>query len=243
MNTSCKIIEDLLPLYVDEVCSKESRQLVDGHVAECPKCMKKLKMMGDTCGGKADIKPLRNVGRWLERLRLRTLIKGIVNGVLIMAAIIIGFYFLTQVPVVKISADNVTVSDVCMLSDGNIAFHLYIDDSFDLNRIGADVDDDGILYITPLRTVIEGRRDEYFNEGLFNMYYGVDIHEFDPHEGRYFNPYLDFSFTAGVEPKAVYLRVRGEDILIWEKGMELPAASEEVEDIFIEPYLNMEGNG
>ena len=28
MKTSCKIIEDLLPLYIDDVCSKESREFV-----------------------------------------------------------------------------------------------------------------------------------------------------------------------------------------------------------------------
>ena len=38
MKISCRIIEDILPLYADEVCSEESRALVNEHVAQCEKC-------------------------------------------------------------------------------------------------------------------------------------------------------------------------------------------------------------
>lgn len=36
--THCNIIRDLLPLYVDGVCSVESRELVEDHLARCPAC-------------------------------------------------------------------------------------------------------------------------------------------------------------------------------------------------------------
>ena len=38
MKVTCEIIEDLLPLYVDNVCSKQSRQAVEEHLRECEKC-------------------------------------------------------------------------------------------------------------------------------------------------------------------------------------------------------------
>ncbi len=38
MKTDCEIIRDLLPLYVDEICSEKSRQLVDEHLQECGEC-------------------------------------------------------------------------------------------------------------------------------------------------------------------------------------------------------------
>ena len=38
MKVNCEIIEDLLPLYVDNVCSKQSRQAVEEHLRECEKC-------------------------------------------------------------------------------------------------------------------------------------------------------------------------------------------------------------
>ena len=47
MRLSCKVIRDLLPLYYDKVCSKESSALVEEHLAYCPQCedeLQKLKM-------------------------------------------------------------------------------------------------------------------------------------------------------------------------------------------------------
>lgn len=38
MKLSCEVIKDLLPLYEDEVCSEESRGLVEEHLAECAEC-------------------------------------------------------------------------------------------------------------------------------------------------------------------------------------------------------------
>ena len=38
MKLSCEVIQDLLPLYVDRVCSNDSGKLVEGHMAECEVC-------------------------------------------------------------------------------------------------------------------------------------------------------------------------------------------------------------
>jgi len=45
MKTSCKITKDLLPLYHDEVCSNESRAMVEEHLAECDHCKAELRSM------------------------------------------------------------------------------------------------------------------------------------------------------------------------------------------------------
>ena len=42
---TCKVIEDLLPLYADEICSDDSRTIVEHHVAECNECREKLETM------------------------------------------------------------------------------------------------------------------------------------------------------------------------------------------------------
>lgn len=38
MKTDCEIVRDLLPLYVDDICSEKSRELVDEHLKECADC-------------------------------------------------------------------------------------------------------------------------------------------------------------------------------------------------------------
>ncbi len=40
MKISCEIIKDLLPLYIDDVCSMESKIAIQNHLSECEDCRK-----------------------------------------------------------------------------------------------------------------------------------------------------------------------------------------------------------
>ena len=42
MNYPCSVIQDLLPLYIDGVCSEESRKVIDEHLAGCAACRQLL---------------------------------------------------------------------------------------------------------------------------------------------------------------------------------------------------------
>lgn len=42
---SCNIIIDLLPLYIDDVCSEDSRRMVEEHLKECEDCRREAEMM------------------------------------------------------------------------------------------------------------------------------------------------------------------------------------------------------
>ena len=48
MKLNCNVIRDLLPLYADQICSSESRELVDGHLADCRECSALLQQMCST---------------------------------------------------------------------------------------------------------------------------------------------------------------------------------------------------
>lgn len=45
LKTGCNVIYDLLPLFVDGICSDDSKVLVSEHLAECPHCKKKYEAM------------------------------------------------------------------------------------------------------------------------------------------------------------------------------------------------------
>ncbi len=45
MNISCNIIKDLLPSYIDQICSDESRHAVDEHISTCQTCKAYLETM------------------------------------------------------------------------------------------------------------------------------------------------------------------------------------------------------
>lgn len=47
MQYQCDMIRDLLPLYCDEACSKDSREVVEEHLKECELCSKMLDRMQD----------------------------------------------------------------------------------------------------------------------------------------------------------------------------------------------------
>lgn len=38
MNNKCEIVRDLLPSYIDKICSKESREFVEEHLDSCDRC-------------------------------------------------------------------------------------------------------------------------------------------------------------------------------------------------------------
>ncbi|WP_367566894.1 DUF3955 domain-containing protein [Lacrimispora sp.] len=45
MRITCEIIKDLLPLYHDNVCSEDSRKLIEEHLSTCEKCRDELKQI------------------------------------------------------------------------------------------------------------------------------------------------------------------------------------------------------
>ena len=47
MKITCDIVRDLMPLYVDDVCSDDSRKLIEDHINHCSKCQNELAAMKD----------------------------------------------------------------------------------------------------------------------------------------------------------------------------------------------------
>lgn len=48
IKSSCNIIKDLLPSYLDGICSEETKDLVNGHLAQCRECRSLVRVMQDT---------------------------------------------------------------------------------------------------------------------------------------------------------------------------------------------------
>ena len=41
----CSVIKDLMPSYLDAICSEESRNLVDAHLKNCEQCRAQLELL------------------------------------------------------------------------------------------------------------------------------------------------------------------------------------------------------
>ncbi len=85
---TCKVIEDLLPLYADEICSDDSRTIVEHHVAECNECREKLETMKIKLVSDSDAKAEIEHSKVFKLFHKRYVRLGIIT-LLICAAILI----------------------------------------------------------------------------------------------------------------------------------------------------------
>jgi hypothetical protein len=76
MKISCNVIRDILPLYVENMASQDTRDIVEEHIASCEKCKKRLEEMRtfEEMPVDTDIAPLRNIQNTLRRNKLQTII-------------------------------------------------------------------------------------------------------------------------------------------------------------------------
>ena len=94
MKLSCKVIEDMLPMYYDKVCSEESAALVEEHLKSCPHCsqmLSDLRVGIDIQEQKVDdIKPLKKIQKSYKKMKLGWLIAIICVAILTPIAFIVG---------------------------------------------------------------------------------------------------------------------------------------------------------
>ena len=90
MNKDCAIVRDLLPLYVDEVCSPPSRELVEEHLKTCADCASELQGLRQALPDAALNAEMDGVLRHqAKRFRRRSAIAGaIIGGILLMPVLI-----------------------------------------------------------------------------------------------------------------------------------------------------------
>ncbi|MBP3319916.1 MAG: zf-HC2 domain-containing protein [Ruminiclostridium sp.] len=223
MRMPCDLIQDLLPLYHDEVCSQTSREAVEEHLQDCSTCQKVLDAMGGellTPEEKEEEKELRSLAEWWKKQKKKNHLNAIVYTMFLVVILGVGYYFATWYVYLPISADKIEISHVCQLSDGRISFNSNMEGG--CSSWWCEQDEDGTMYIIPKR--------RFPGTAVFN----------DP---LWWNDRMNFypagyekdstSPLAGFEPDlpitAVYVGPVGKGILVWQEGDVVPQASEEWE--------------
>jgi hypothetical protein len=221
---SCEIIKDMLPLYYDEVCSGDSKKMVEEHLSQCNNCKKELENIKDEIHipknnmieNRTDSNVIKNISTSWKRLRLKSFIKGGIISALLLTVIILGYIGLFKWEITSVATDVVEIRDISEMEDGKIVYYAEINDGYSLNKIKYDLDREGNLYITPLRPIIKKEAEPPY--ALEKGYDFIDIKEQEIFRGK--------------DIRTIYYGTPKDKILIWEKGMELPKASEEVEKYF-----------
>jgi hypothetical protein len=209
---SCDIIQDILPLYCDDVCSLDSKKMVEEHLQECEVCSNifhqlKTECVVDTNQEVENIQKSAMLGKMAHSWKC-SLLKSFIVGITITAVIlsmIFGIYyalFIRQDSMVI--PEQVSVSAYA-LTDEQITFRFELLDGYCGGTIKTYSDENGNLYISILRTVI---KDELSNGETEIMNYGFNLAKKD---------YI-----------AVYYGTPDNCKLLWKQGDLLPAAPQDI---------------
>lgn len=220
MNYPCELIGDLLPLYHDDVCSQESRDAVQQHIAECPSCKQKLKDL-ETAPEPAEMTkeatPLLPIQKKWNREKKKALWKGLSVAIL-MVLIFLGKSILTEWYCIPMGKDDVVLIEQYQASDGCI--QIGYDDLYNLNYYSTaiEVGSDGFGYIEVYRPILAKKTDN-------PTPYATAGNSFDPKSA------FAWLNDAHIPVSKVYLGIKDDpenSILVWEEGMEVrPATAEE----------------
>lgn len=131
----CEIVKDLLPLYIDNICSKESVEEIEEHLKSCESCQATLKnykaeieVEKEVAFDLKDIDPFKKLRADLKRVRITNIVLG---TILSLIAIIIGLLsigeftesdFIPSFNTVRASLDAKSKTE--LLLDGNIKAYM-----------------------------------------------------------------------------------------------------------------------
>ena len=94
MNKDCSIVQDLLPLYAEDMLREETKEYVDGHLAQCEACRAELTALKteDVTPASVSAQPLRDLKRQLRRKKLTAVLLAVALALTLATA---GFAYLT----------------------------------------------------------------------------------------------------------------------------------------------------
>lgn len=96
MNKMCSVIRDLLPLYIEDMVSEDTRAVIDEHLADCPACRAELASLETSPELKPETSaaPLKRLRRDLRKKKIQT----IAVTVAFMAAILLSLFAYVTAP-------------------------------------------------------------------------------------------------------------------------------------------------
>ncbi|MDD7739949.1 MAG: zf-HC2 domain-containing protein [Fusicatenibacter sp.] len=99
-NVSCEVIQDLLPLYCDGVCSEESRKIILAHVQTCEKCKEELRVLNlsvDIPEETTEVEAAAAASKAWKKNKSKAFHKGLILAVLfvvIAMAVLLGSHYM-----------------------------------------------------------------------------------------------------------------------------------------------------
>lgn len=163
----CETCKDLLTLYVDDVCSESSRQLVEEHMQSCDECREAYYAMKGEIEipavekdekDKTDEFKINLKKTWRRFWAKKAVMIGLAS-ILGSAAIVFGVYMLFF-HYYYVPASEIEIKNLCQLVDGRIAFQIVDQNrehSFKKYKFLSDVKggEEGALYLVAENTLFD----------------------------------------------------------------------------------------
>ncbi len=92
MNITCNIIKDLLPLYVEDLVSQDSKALVDDHLCGCDSCRKELEALKQAPKVPVEVETT-SLKRVEDAIRKRKILTAATAMLTLAAVLVTGFIF------------------------------------------------------------------------------------------------------------------------------------------------------
>lgn len=115
MSYPCKLIQDLLPLYYDGVCSNESREIIEEHLSECAECSRIFGEIREADSVSISAAPIHEMQKAdsLKKVKRKILRKQILIAAAALAAVAI-IWFGISIPLKRsvnpAKSENISVS-------------------------------------------------------------------------------------------------------------------------------------
>ncbi|MFC6335193.1 zf-HC2 domain-containing protein [Paenibacillus septentrionalis] len=237
---ACGVVQDILPLYVDKACSEQSNQLVEAHIRECDVCRRMLIEMREDIElppvneqEQQEVKAIQSLAKAWKKSKLIAWLTGVLIATLVCSIVIISYIALSEWVIVPVPAEKFKVTDVYELSDGSISYRLTAVDGFEIHSIVHTYDEFGNSYQLGYRPIVKRKASTEY--GLHNQ-----IIRIKPNEEHTWKLSVSGGGLEGEQPSlevmnhssdqmSWYYGTEDDRILIWEQGMEVPTASEELE--------------
>lgn len=142
MKITCNIIKDVLPLYIENMLSNDSFNMVEEHIEQCQECKTYLEEMRNFNEVPADsnASPLRKMRSTLRKMKIQTAVLSMMLTIMIF---IITIAFLTAPEYIPYRDSSVTINEI-----GNGSVLAIFEETvygYDINRYLTD-DNTGYVY-------------------------------------------------------------------------------------------------
>lgn len=215
----CTIIQDVLPLYIDEVVSQDTKEMVDEHLQHCDQCQKEYESMKQDLYIPVENKVslFNNISKkWRKRKIIISIVSILATAIILIGAYFSIFYYETIIPysedLVKIGKQNNNQLVVRYLGKSYAGFN-------DMQprpvKIDGEIKNVGFIFYTktfadsPSRNLINNEK------GLNEQGYTSKISDIEKIDAVYYVDYDTEEMVPG--GKDSWDSILERAVLIWEK--------------------------